>query len=195
MKAFAWWCKSRDIFRMDSVCLPAKHFSFFIVVIVILGTLRGHEIFKFTFKSWTCTEKRDNEQKSLKLDCGREVSSEVNSYSTHLPIVAFTAPQGHDCFEYCTYKHRHALPQMGEHSRPLSRENIWALWLFFYSVHWWKRVIMYSLKRRLRLRGKQLRLTLLSLKCFPWKNPFCFQTIRGNTHLYDCNLCAFFFFC
>lgn len=48
-----------------------------------------------------------------------------------------------------TYKHRHALPQMGEHSRPLSRENIWALWLFFYSVHWWKRVIMYSLQRRL----------------------------------------------
>lgn len=128
---------------------------FFIVVIVILRTLRGHEIFKFTFKSWTCTEKRDNEQKSLKLDCGREVSSEVNSYSTHLPIAAFTAPQGHNCFEYCTYKHRHALPQMGEHSRPLSRENIWALWLFFYSVHWWKRVIMYSLKAETERKAAQ----------------------------------------
>lgn len=66
---------------------------FVIVVIVILRTLREHEIFKFTFKPWTYTEKRDNEQKSLKPDCGREVSSEVNSYSTHLPIVAFTAPQ------------------------------------------------------------------------------------------------------
>lgn len=116
----------------------------------------------------------------------------------HIPPTCLLLPSqlhnGHTCLEYCTYKHRHALPQMGEHSRPLSRENIWALWLFFYSVHWWKRVIMYSLKRRLSLRGKQLRLTLLSLKCFHGKNPFCFQTIRGNTHLYDCNLCAFFFF-
>ena len=65
-------------------------------VIAILRTVRGYEILKFTFKS-ELVPKSETLNKSLWSSAVGEVSSEVNSYSTHLPIVAVWATQGHNC--------------------------------------------------------------------------------------------------
>lgn len=102
---------------MDSVCLSARLFF----VIAILRTVRGHEILKFTFKS-ELVSKSETINKSLWSSGVGEVSYEVNSYSTHLPVFSVGATQGRNCFgTLCMQTHA-----CTRHDGGSCHENTWA---------------------------------------------------------------------
>lgn len=78
----------------------AYGFCFFLDGFFSSATLRtvwGYEILIFIFKSEPVSKNETINKSLWSLTVG-EVSSEVNSNSTHLPVVAVWATQGHNCF-------------------------------------------------------------------------------------------------
>lgn len=154
----------------------------------------GYEILKFTLKS-ELVSKSETINKSLWSLTVGEVSSEVNSYSTHLPVVAVWATQGRNCFWVpCLQTHACMHTQT---SRQTHTSTIFAVktveasnCCFSQYVHREKKkVVMYSFKTTHTECKVAESESICHSDASSWKSPLCFQAIRGITHLYETAIC------
>lgn len=159
----------------------AYGFCFFLDGFFSSATLRtvwGYEILIFIFKSEPVSKNETINKSLWSLTVG-EVSSEVNSNSTHLPVVAVWATQGHNCF-WALWMQTHACVHSMCERQPLTQTQLKPVIVVL--VNAFMRQACIPL-RRLLVSVTELGLNPSVTHSHPLENSLCFQTIRGIIHL------------